>query len=1051
MFDGIIAWSLRNRLVVILFYVVLAGASLLAISRMALDVFPEFAPPQVQIQTEAPGFAARDVELLVTRPLEVRLQGLPHVAHLRSNSSGGLSRITVVFESGVDIFQARMLVQERLQLASGILPDAVEPPQLMPVTSAVSWLLKFALIDWSSGARAYDLRSLVDWELRNRLLAQPGVASVVAVGGEVKQYQVEVDPLALVRLGLPFSRVVDAARDGNTVAPAAFLYPTAEEEYFVRAEGRALSLEDIGATSIGIVQGNALTLNDVGTVRFGGEIKRGDGQLFGGPVIIGTVSKLWGADTVETTHRVEETLKELARTLPPDVELVPNVFRQASFIERSIDSLTEALLHASLIVAMVLFLFLARWRPTAISLVAIPTSLMIGILVLHAAGIGLNALTLGGLIFAIGEVVDDAIIDVENIMRRLRENRTAPAPQPILRVVYDGSREIRNSMVFATFIILLAFLPVFLLTDIEGRILAPMGIAYLAAVAGSLLVALTLVPVLCSWLLARESDERTYRMSSIARGLLHGYRRLLARAMAVPRALAGASLALVIVTTVAGLAFLGRSFMPAFHEGNLVIAMTLMPGTSLEESLRVGREVMRRMEEMPDVALVAQRAGRSRLDEDAQPVNFSEFDVTLIEETRNVDVIMADMRSRLADIPGATFNVSQFISHRMQEIMSGVRAQVVVKIFGPDLDTLASLQQQVLTAVREVPGVADLQAEPMVLIPGVDLRIDRDRVAAYGLAPGEVVRQVGAALNGVSVSQVLEGDRAYDLYVRIAADARRDMNTLQHLPLQTPSDAVVPLAAVARLTPTREPYTINRDDGARRAVVQWNAVGDDLDAVVNRARTAIEDAIKPPPGYSIEFGGDYVGQQRATATLLAAAGATLLLIIAAMLRAFRSLPLVGLVVLNLPIALAGGILAMLVTGESLNVASLVGLIALFGLTTRNSILLLSRYQALAMERGGLRPDELAIQGAMDRLLPILMTSLTTTLAIIPFLVGDPTGKELQRPLAIVLLGGMFSSSLLNLLLLPTMLPWLLNRWPDALQARNAVDAPFGNRYAHEYS
>ena len=1036
MFDWIIGWSLRNRVIVILLYLVLAVIALFALSRMVVDVFPEFAPPQVQIQTEAPGFAAGDVELMVTRPLEVALQGMPHIEQIRSNSSVGLSRITLVFRSGTDIYHARLLTQERLQLAAANLPDNAAPPQLMPVTSAVSWLLKFALVDWSGEDRGYEMRSLVDWEFRNRLLAQPGVASVVAVGGDVKQYQVQVDPLRLMRLGLPFSRVQEAVRDANTLAPAAFVYPTAEEEYFVRAEGRATSLDDLRRSALGIVDGTALRLDDVAEVRFGGEIKRGDGQIYGGPAVIGTVSKLWGADTLATTQRVERTLTELAATLPAGVELIPSVFRQASFIERSIDNLGEALLHASLIVALVLFLFLVRWRPTLISLIAIPASLLLGILVLWLAGIGLNALTLGGLVFAIGEVVDDAIIDVENILRRLRLNRAEEAPRPALEIVFEGSREIRNSVVFATLIIVLAFLPVFFLSDIEGRVFMPLAIAYLAAVGGSLLVALTLVPVLSYYLMGRRHAPREAQLSGVATYLLGRYRGGLQRAMSYPRALFGVGLA-ALVLAIALMFTLGRAFLPAFHEGNIVIAMTLMPGASLDESLRVGRKVDALVGSMPEVAMIVQRAGRSRLDEDAQPVNFSEFDVTLKDDVRDVAHVMEVMRARLAEIPGAAFNVSQFITHRMQEIMSGVRAQVVVKIFGPDLEMLTHLQQELFAAVQGLDGVVDLQAEPMVLVPGVDLRVDRDAATAQGLTPGEITRQIGAALNGVVVSQVFEGDRSYDLFVRIDESGRANLEALAQLPLQTPRGGVVPLQAVATLRAVQEPYMISRDGGARRAVVQWNVADRDLGSVVDAARARIVDNLQLPPGYTLEYGGDWVGQQRATQSLLIAGGIALLLILAVMLRVFRRLPLVALMLANLPFCLVGGVLALVLTGESLSVSSLVGLIALFGIATRNSILLISRYQRAAEENAAVAdtPEQLAVQGALDRMLPILMTALTTALAVIPFLIGDPTGKELQRPLAIVLLGGMASSTLLNLFVLPAGFAWALRRWPDLLRPR----------------
>lgn len=1031
MFDWIIAWSLRNRVVVVLLYIVLAVAALFAMGRMVIDVFPEFAPPQVQIQTQAPGFAARDVELLVTRPLEVALQGMPNIDRIRSNSSIGLSRITVVLKADVDIYNARVLAQERLQLVRGTLPSGVQEPELMPVTSAISWLLKFALVDWSGEDRSYALRSLVDWEFRNRLLAQEGVASVVAVGGEVKQYQVQADPAVLMRLGLPFTRLVDAARDANSVAPAAFVYPTAEEEYFLRSEGRVHSLEDIARSSLGLPGNNPLTIGDVAQVRFGGEVKRGDGQMYGGPAVIGTVSKLWGSDTLATTQRVEQTLDELARTLPDGVELVPDVFRQAGFIERSIDNLEQALLHASAIVALVLFLFLVRWRPTLISLIAIPASLLMGILVLWLLDIGLNALTLGGLVFAIGEVVDDAIIDVENILRRLRENRQTGQPRPLLDIVFEGSSEIRNSVVFATLIIVIAFMPVFLLSDIEGRVFAPLAIAYLAAVAGSLLVALTLVPVLCSLLLGGSNAHRHASVGGFATRLLAGYRRLLQYTMSVPKLMFGLALGAFAVSLVMVMS-LGRSFIPAFHEGNIVIAMTLMPGTSLEESLRIGKQVEHLVADMDGVASIAQRAGRSRLDEDAQPVNFSEFDVTLKDAVRDVPSVMNGIRRNLEGIPGASINVSQFITHRMQEIMSGVRAQMVVRIFGPDLAMLSHLQQELFSAVQKVDGVVDLQAEPMVTVPGIDLQVDRDAAASYGMTPGEVVRQAGGAFNGVTVSQVLEKDRTYDLYVRIGAKSRDSLEALAKLPLQASSDAVVPLENVARVTAVQEPYMINRDDGARRAVVQWNVAGRDLNAVVADVRHEVENSLALPPGYSVEYGGDWEGQQRALRNLLAAGGVAVLLTLAVMLRAFRSPPLVGLVLANLPFALIGGVFALALAGETLNVSSLVGLIALFGIATRNSILLVTRYQRIACRCEDQDPASLAMQGATDRMLPIVMTAMTTALAVIPFLVGDPTGKELQRPLAIVLLGGIASSTLLNLLVLPTVFAWTLRRWPRLL-------------------
>src|SRR5574340_1721443 len=573
MFDWAIRWSLRNRLTVIALYLILAGASIVAALSMAVDVFPEYAPPQVQIQTEVPGYSAKDVETLVTRPIEVVLQGAPYIEQIRSNSSIGLSRITIVFKWGIDIYRARQIIQERIQTVQGQLPSGAQTPQMMPVTSAVSWLLKFGLVDWSGSNREHELRTLVDWDIRNRLLAQPGVASVVAVGGGVKQYQVLLDPLRMRKYGVSTDMVTRALRAANLVAPGGFVYPSSEEEYFIRANGKVETLRDVAETLVVMRDGQPIHIDDIADVRFGSEVKRGDGQMYGGPAVIGTVSKLWGADTMGTTRNVEKVLARMAENLPKDVQLIPNVFRQASFIEASMDNLRDALLHSSIIVALVLLLFLFRWRPTVISLIAIPTSLMAGVLVLWMLDISINALTLGGLVFAIGEVVDDAIIDVENILRRLRENRQAENPSPALEIIYEGSREIRNSVVFATFVIIVAFMPIFFLQGIEGRIFRPLAISYLAAIASSLAVAITLVPVLCYYLMGRRSGKQSYALSPISAMLISRYAKVLKPCLARPLPTAVLS-TLILAAAILVIPSLGRSFMPAFHEGNLVIATT---------------------------------------------------------------------------------------------------------------------------------------------------------------------------------------------------------------------------------------------------------------------------------------------------------------------------------------------------------------------------------------------------------------------------------------------------------------------------------------------
>lgn len=1012
----------------VLLYLIMAGASVVAALNMAVDVFPEYAPPQVQIQTEVPGYSAKDVETLVTRPIEVVLQGAPYIDQIRSNSSVGLSRITIVFKWGVDIYRARQIIQERMQAVQGQLPSGAQTPQMMPVTSAVSWLLKFGLVDWSGSNREHELRTLVDWDIRNRLLAQPGVASVVAVGGGVKQYQVLLDPLRMRKYGVSIDMVAQALRAANLVAPGGFVYPSSEEEYFIRANGKVESLRDVAETLVVMRDGQPIHIDDIAEVRFGSEVKRGDGQIFGGPAVIGTVSKLWGADTMETTRNVEKVLASMAENLPKDVQLIPNVFRQASFIEASIDNLRDALLYSSIIVALVLLLFLFRWRPTVISLIAIPTSLMAGVLVLWALDISINALTLGGLVFAIGEVVDDAIIDVENILRRLRENKQAAAPLPALDIVYEGSREIRNSVVFATLIILVAFTPIFFLQGIEGRIFQPMAIAYLAAIASSLIVAITLVPVLSYYLMGNEQHAREYGLGPISEYLLARYQRLLQHLLAWPLPVVVSTLVLLVAATIT-FSGLGRSFIPPFHEGNLVIATTMMPGTSLEENMRMGREVEKLIGEMPEVASLAQRAGRSRLDEDAQPVNFSEFDIALKPGTPNVPEVMQRIREQLAQIPGMSTNVSQFITHRMSEILSGVRSQVAVKLYGQDFAVLQQKQQEIYQAVQGVVGIVDLQMEPMILVPGVEVHVNRAEAAAYGFTPGAIVAQVEQAFNGVVTSKVLEQDRTFDLFLRVNETARADIRTLGEMPLISPEGMVVPLRDLARFIAVQEPYMINRDSGARCAVVQWNTEGRDLDSVVREAQARIKEKVKLPPGYALEIGGDFEGQQRATRNLLMSGAAALVLITLIMFQAFRNWSLVLLIMLNLPLALIGGVFALALAGETLNVSSMIGMVALFGVATRNSLLLISRYQHLMQAQPQLSLAEVAVKGACDRLVPILLTAFTAALAVTPLIFGDPTGKEMERPLAIVLLGGMLSSTVLNLVVIPTLFRWLASRWP----------------------
>ena len=1019
MVNAIIRWSLANRVTVIVAALVVMGLALFAASRMALDVFPEFAPTQVVIQTEAPGFSPEDVENLVTVPIESMILGAPRIDSVRSESSVGLSRVIVVFQWGTGIYDARQIVGQRLALVQEQLPPGVMAPEPMPATSAISWLQKYAIVDDHEGFRALELRTLADWVFRYRLLAQEGVASVVSQGGGVKQYQALVDPLRLNQFDVSLTEVVAAAERASDVRPGAFIYPSAQQELTVRGDAQVAGVDDLAAVPVAVREGTPITIGDVADVTVGPAIKRGDARLNGEPAVVGTVSKLYGADTVRTTDRVMETLANLRQALPEGARLVSDTFSQAGFIHAAIRNMSDVLLQAAAIVATVLLLFLYRWTPTIISFIAIPLSLLAAILVLWLFGVGLNALVLGGLVIAIGEVVDDAVIDVENVYRRLRENILAGTPVPPLRVVMAASIEVRSAVVYATLIIVVVFLPVFFLQGIEGRIFAPLAGAYIAAIISSLVVAVTVTPVLCYLLLCCSPRRVAMERSPFLVWLEQRYRPLLHRVIARPMSIffwAGALLALALAL----LPFLGRSFLPAFHEGNIVIAVTHLPGTSLEENVRTGDYIQAMLRDRhPEIRTVVQRAGRSRLDEDAMPVNFSEFDITLKAGHENSPELMAALREDLASVPGITVNVGQFIAHRMYELLSGVRSQLALKIYGTDLETLLGLAREVRGRIQGIDGIVDLQTEQLVTVPGIDIRVDRAAAAQYGLRPADISRFVENAVNGVVVGRVLEeGARTFDILVRIDQYSRDHVADLERLPLRTPTGERMRLADVARVVQVDQPFFIEREGGNRRTAVAWNVEGRDINAVATEVQAALAD-LDLPTGYSWELGGEYEGQQRSSRTLLIFGGLAVLIVFALLVQVFRSLGLALMVFANLPLALIGGVLALWLAGVDLNVSSMVGFIALFGIATRNGILLVSRYQRLLREHPDMDMEAIVTTGAVERMAPILMTAGTAALAVVPLLVGSPVGKEMEQPLAWVLLGGLTTSTALNLLVVPT--------------------------------
>ena len=1048
MFNRLIAWALHNRLIALALTLVLFIAGVFTLQRMSVDVFPEFAPPQVVIQTEAPGMAPQDVESLITYPLESAINGSPGVTAVRSKTSVGLSTITVVFAAGTDIYLDRQLINERLQNVLSRLPSTAQPPVMLPVTSAVGWLVKYALVSDTLSAEA--LRTLSDWDLRPRLLSLGGIASVVSIGGEVKQYQVRIDPLRMQAYRISLEEVRRALQNANTNVPGAFLQKPGQE-LIVSGVGRVASLDDIRNTVITLRNEVPITVGNVAEVGFGGEIKRGDGAFARKNAVIGTVSKAYGADTLTTTYKVEAALDTIKKTLPAGVRMDAQVFRQANFIESAVHNLNVALLEGALIVIAVLFLFLMNWRSSFITFLSMPISFMGGILVMHALGVGINSMTLGGLAIAIGEVVDNGIITVENVVRRLRLNRASASPQGTLQVVFDAVREITNSVVYATLIIVLIFVPIFFLEDLAGRIFSPLGVSYIASVSASLVVAVTTVPALCYLLLARREEKRRdvgvvlrvqddqtphadsghvpegngeERETRFVLALKQYFSRVLRLSLNHFGWVMGIAIA-ALIGALALLPYFGLSFLPEFKEGNFIIAMTTLPGTSLDESMRLGALVRTDLLKYPQVVSIDQRAGRAELDEDAQPPNFSEFDVRIDfgeDPAMSADQLLNHIRSDLAEIPGTVFNVGQFIAHRMDEVQSGVRSQIAIKIFGEKLPTLYQLGLQAQSLVREVPGAVDVNLEQQISVPQVTIRIDREKAARYGITVGDVAQDIQTTLNGETVSSVLEGSRTFDLTLRLQGAARNNVEALRDIlvdapALNPPEGAKLPLRQVADISVLDEPYSISRENVQRVIILGFNVQDRDLSAVIGDTQAKIGAKLKLPPGYYIEYGGQFESQRQANRTLLSFGALALFGAVLLLYKAFGSFREALIVLFNLPLAMIGGIVALFLAGANLSVAAVIGFITLFGIATRNGIILVSHYNQL--RQAGSPLDEVVMQGTLDRLVPVLMTAATAALGLVPLMFGSPVGKELELPLAQVVLGGLFTATLLNMVVVPT--------------------------------
>jgi CzcA family heavy metal efflux pump len=1030
MFDAIIRASLRRPVLVLLLALVVVGIGIDATRRMPVDVLPELTAPTVTVVTEAPGFSPEEVETVVTVPLEQALNGAAGVRRIRSSSAIGRSLLWVEFEWDVDPLQARQIVSERLRVAHGMRGDHPEPV-LAPMSSIMGEIMFVGLLGDES-VTPRELRTVADWQVRRALLSVPGVAQVVNIGGDRAEVQITLRPSQLIQLQLSTADILEALGDASAAGTGSF-HVAGAQEYLIRAFGRPTSLDELGQLVVARREGVAIMLRDVADVAMGSPLKRGDAAVDGEPAVVLKVQKQSRANTLELTKRIDATLDRVESSLPKGMRIYRKGFRQSHFIRVAVDNVTRVLVEAAVLVCLVLVLFLMSWRTTLISVVALPLSLLAGLAVLRWMGATIDTMTLGGLAIAIGELVDDAIIDVENVHRRLRENAALPKAeqQPGFDVVLRGSREIRSSIVYATAIIVLAFMPLFFLSGLEGRLLVPLGVAFVTSIVASLLVAVTVTPVLCLLLLDDATGKRV-EQSRFARWLEGLYRPVLEASVRRSRLVSVLSVAGAAVAIVS-LAMAGRGFLPPFNEGALNIAAATAPGTSLEMSTAVVGRLERALLDHPAVASVIRVTGRAEQDEHALEVNYSELEVTLDTNDAERDRVLADIREVAKGIPGLSITVGQPISHRIEHMMSGVRATLAVKVYGRDLDTLRTLSRQAAEAVRSVPGTVDVAVEQQTEVPHLVVRPRATELAAFGERPGELIRLMQMALAGERVGTWWEQERTIPVVARYPVAYRDDVALLRKLPIDAHGKRFVPLEAVATIERTMGPNLINRENVERRIVVSANVVGGDVRSVAEAVDAAIVAGVDFPAGYRFELGGEFESEAQASSTIL---GLSLLAIVAMVLlltSAFRSLRDALLVMANLPLALVGGTVAVWLSGGVVTLASMVGFITLFGIASRNGIMMVTHYRQLMAE--GMSIEQAVTEGSQHRLVPILMTALTAALALIPLAIaaGQP-GHEIQGPMAQVILGGLSSATLLNLIFVPALFVRFAKPDPSAIPA-----------------
>lgn len=1012
MFSTILRWVINRRWLVVIATIIVSLWTFYIIPKMPLDVFPPFAPPQVEIQTEAPGLAPEEIESLVTLPIESAINGTPGVTAVRSSSAVGISVVKVIFDWGTEIYQARQLITERLQQAQSKLPAGVEAPQISPTTSPVGTVITYALT--SETTPLMEVRRLVDWQVTNRLLAVTGVAQVVAYGGEERQYQVLVEPAKLKAFNVSLQQVAEAAAAANANAPGGYLI-TPDQETLIRGVGRIESVEDLQQSAIASRQGTVVRIADVADVKIGAAIKRGDGSFNGKKAVIVMVNRQPVADTPTVTKAVEAAMAEVQQALPKDIK-VTVTFRQEEYINSSVENVRSALVEGSIIVTIILIPFLMNWRTLTVVLLDFFLTWLFGLLAMNWLGLGLNTMTLGGLSVAIGTAIDDAIVYAENTYRNLRENTLSHHPRPVMDVIFDGSQEVRDSLIGATVIGIVVFSPIFTLPGVEGRIFTPMGITYLVVVVISSLESLLISPALCAILLPNKNmSAKEPWLPRFCKKIYHFFIQLSMRYSAIILAFAAASIVAALII----LPSFGRVFLPEFQEQTLVNTILLYPGVSLETTNSAAFALEDSLKHDTRFGYVQVRSGRAPGDADAAGVNLAHIDIGLSEEgMKNRPKTLESLRQEFAKLPGVAPNIGGFISHRMDEVLSGVRSQIAVKIFGPDLNQLRTIGAQVEEQMKTVEGLVDLQLEPQVPVQQIQIKFNRQAAGRYGLKIGELSEIIETALNGKVVSQVLEAQQTFDLFVWLQPEARNNLETIQNLLVDTPSGNKIPLAQVATVKYGTGPNTINRENVSRLIVAAANAKGRDLRSVVNEIQAKVKREVQLPFGYFIQYGGQFEAEQRASQNIMVFSAIAFVVITVLMYLSVKSIPSTAMIMINLPIGLVGGVISVALTGGIISVASLVGFVTLFGVATRNGLLLVDNYNTKFAE--GMPFKEAIIKGSMERLNAILMTASTSALGLAPLVLEGGPGKEILQPLSVVVLGGLFTSTALTLLVLPAL-------------------------------